>query len=95
MSPQVNVPILGVIENMSFLQDQKTEEKRYLFGQGGGPLTAKNLETVFLGEVPLDEEIRLGGDHGIPIILGHPDSAASAAFSEIAGELNSLLPAGD
>jgi ATP-binding protein involved in chromosome partitioning len=95
MFPKVNVPILGVIENMSFLQDQETGEKRFLFGQGGGPLTAKNLETVFLGEVPLDEEIRLGGDHGIPIIFGHPDSAASAAFTEIAGEISSLLPASD
>ena len=93
MFPKVNIPILGVIENMSYLQDQETGAKKFLFGQGGGPLTAKDLDTVFLGEVPLDEEIRLGGDHGIPIIFGNPDSATSRVLKDIAEEMCSLLPA--
>ena len=54
MFSKVNVPILGVIENMSYLLDKQFREKNFLFGQGGGSITAKNLETVFLGEIPLE-----------------------------------------
>ena len=64
-----------------------------MFGQGGGSITAKNLETVFLGEIPLDEEIRQGSDHGIPVILGNPESPSSEAYLGIAEELLSILPA--
>jgi len=61
MFEKVNVPILGVIENMSFLLNEESKEKSYLFGKGGGPMTAQALSTAFLGEVPLHEEIRMGG----------------------------------
>ena len=93
MFSKVNVPILGVIENMSYLLDKQSGEKSFLFGQGGGSITAKNLETVFLGEIPLDEEIRQGSDHGIPVILGNPESPSSEAYLGIAEELLSILPA--
>lgn len=93
MFEKVNVPILGVIENMSYLLDEDTGKKSFLFGQGGGCLTAKDLKTVFLGEVPLEEEVRQGGDHGIPIVLGNPESNATKSIYSIAEELSAVLPA--
>jgi ATP-binding protein involved in chromosome partitioning len=91
MFEKVNIPILGVIENMSFLLNEETQEKSYLFGQGGGPATAQALSTAYLGEVPLHEEIRMGGDHGIPIITSNPEHMASKAISQIANEIVDML----
>ena len=92
MFSKVNVPILGVIENMSFLMDADSGKKTFLFGQGGGPLTAQELQTVFLGEIPLEEEIRQGSDHGIPVILGNPDGMATQSFMKLATEIANMLP---
>ena len=91
MFEKVNVPILGVIENMSFLLNEETNEKSYLFGQGGGPTTAQALSTAFLGEIPIHEEIRMGGDHGIPITKSNPDHYASEAICSVAKEIIELL----
>ncbi len=92
MFSKVNVPILGVIENMSYLLNPKTGEKSFLFGQGGGSMTAKNLKTAFLGEVPLEEEVRMGADHGVPIILGNPESEVTVNLNEIAEKITAILP---
>jgi len=91
MFEKVNVPILGVIENMSFLLNEENKEKSYLFGKGGGPTTALALSTSFLGEVPIHEEIRMGGDHGIPIVIANPEHFASKAISVVAQEILSIL----
>lgn len=91
MFEKVNVPILGVIENMSFLINEETKEKSHLFGKGGGPSTAQALSTSFLGEIPIHEEIRLGGDHGIPIVVSNPEHYASEAINEIAQKIISIL----
>jgi len=91
MFEKVNVPILGVIENMSFLLNEETNEKSYLFGQGGGPTTAQALSTAFLGEIPIHEEIRMGGDHGVPITKSNPDHFASEAIRSVAKEIIELL----
>lgn len=91
MFEKVNVPILGVIENMSFLLNEETKEKSHLFGKGGGPTTAQALSTSFLGEVPIHEEIRMGGDHGIPIVVANPEHFASIAISGVAQEILSIL----
>lgn len=91
MFEKVNVPILGVVENMSFLLNEENNEKSYLFGKGGGPSTAQALSTSFLGEIPIHEEIRLGGDHGIPIVVSNPEHFASMAISNVAQEILSLL----
>ncbi len=77
MFDEVNVPILGVIENMS----------GDFFGQGGGQRLAESRGVPFLGSVPLDAQVRVGGDTGEPIIVTHPDSPAAAALSHIAGEV--------
>ncbi len=92
MFSKVNVPFLGVIENMSYLLNENTGEKSFLFGQGGGPLTAQKLETVFLGEIPLMEEVRQGADHGVPTTIGNPEGKASQAFTNISEEILNLVP---
>ena len=86
MFEKVNVPILGVVENMSYLESD-SGEKNFLFGKGGGKDTAQALATEFLGEVPLNQEVREGGDHGIPVISSNPECNASKVFYEIASKV--------
>lgn len=83
MFSKVNVPIIGVCENMSYL-DAGDGRKVHIFGQGGGKWTADALETSLLGEIPLDAEIREGGDRGTPISVAYPDSVPSREFQKIA-----------
>lgn len=86
MFEKVNVPILGVVENMSYMEDDKGE-KTYLFGEGGGATTASSLDTNLLGQIPLDVSIRKGGDLGIPIVVNQKDSHASKEFISVANQL--------
>jgi ATP-binding protein involved in chromosome partitioning len=90
MFQKVNVPIIGVAENMSYFLDP-AGNKHAVFGSGGGILTAEKLGTVLLGQVPLISEIREGGDSGTPIVVSKPESAAGHTFREIAGELLARL----
>lgn len=83
MFEKVNVPLLGVAENMSYLLG-KDGEKQYIFGQGGGERTAKRLETDFLGQIALDPLIREGGDRGIPVMISHPESSIAQSFTAMA-----------
>ncbi len=82
MFAKVGVPILGVAENMSFLE-AADGSRQYLFGQGGGLKVATALQTILLGEVPLDQTIRVGGDHGIPVVISHPDSNPARVFRSV------------
>ena len=91
MFEKVNVPILGVVENMSFLADETNGEKNYLFGQGGGAATAVSLNCPFLGEIPLHEEVRLGGDHGTPVVVTNPDNISSKVIFEIANKISEIF----
>ena len=86
MFQKVNVPLLGVAENMSYFVDP-AGNKHTLFGSGGGIATAERLGTALLGQVPLVPEIRAGGDTGEPIVVGAPQSAAAEVFREIAATL--------
>ncbi|MBC2596194.1 Mrp/NBP35 family ATP-binding protein [Ruficoccus amylovorans] len=86
MFGKVNVPLLGVAENMSYLQNPDGS-KNFIFGQGGGEIAARDLETELLGQVPLDPAIGQGSDRGIPIVIGHPDSAAGESFTAMAKNL--------
>jgi ATP-binding protein involved in chromosome partitioning len=90
MFQKVNVPLLGVAENMSFFIDP-TGQKHELFGSGGGIITAEKLGTTLLGQVPLLPEIRAGGDVGKPIVVDSPTSAAATVFREIAETLLTRL----
>jgi ATP-binding protein involved in chromosome partitioning len=82
MFAKVGVPILGVAENMSFLE-ASDGSRQYLFGQGGGLKVATALDSILLGEVPLDPAIRQGGDHGIPVVISHPDGNPARVFRSI------------
>jgi ATP-binding protein involved in chromosome partitioning len=83
MFNQVNVPILGVAENMSWFEDA-AGTRVALFGEGGGARTAEQLGTTLLGQIPLFPEIRAGGDAGRPIVVAQPGHPASIAFLELA-----------
>src|SRR5260221_3539381 len=74
MFEQLNVPILGVVENMS----------GDLFGEGGGERLATERNVPFLGRIPLDVDIRKGGDYGRPIVIGVPNAPAAQAFRQLA-----------
>ncbi|MBL7796865.1 MAG: Mrp/NBP35 family ATP-binding protein [Saprospiraceae bacterium] len=83
--PQINVPILGVVENMSwFTPEELPNNKYYLFGQGGGKKLALASHSVLLGQVPLVQGIREGGDTGKPAVLNENGGIMSDAFLEVA-----------
>ena len=86
MFQKVNVPLLGVAENMSWFEDS-TGKKQLLFGEGGGATIAELLGTVLLGQVPLFPEIRAGGDTGHPVVVNSPASRPAQVFREIADGL--------
>ena len=88
MFSKVNVPVLGIIENMSyFVPPDLPDRKYYIFGQGGGRRIAEELGVDFLGEVPIDPRVAEGGDQGQPILTYAPDSPAAQAFATLAGDV--------
>jgi len=87
MFKQLEVPIIGVIENMSFFVCPHCSERHELFGRGGGERIAKTFDVPFLGQIPLQPNVRLGGDEGKPVVLSDPDSAAAQALMGVAGEV--------
>lgn len=86
MFAKVNVPLLGIAENMSYLI-APDGGRQNIFGEGGGAEAARDLGTELLGQLPLDPLLREGGDRGLPIVLSHPESAATAIFRDIAHRL--------
>jgi ATP-binding protein involved in chromosome partitioning len=88
MFQKVQVPVLGIVENMSYFTPPDLPDRRYhIFGEGGGRRTAEELSVDFLGEVPIDPRIVEGGDKGRPIVLDAPDSEAARVFRELAGSV--------
>lgn len=87
MFEKLEVPILGVIENMGPYVDPVSGQKIAFFGEGGGQRMADRLQVPFLGSVPLDPSVREGGDAGKPIVAYRPDSAAAAALNAIAQQV--------
>jgi ATP-binding protein involved in chromosome partitioning len=84
MFEKVGVPILGVIENMSFFCCPGCGQRTDIFGHGGARAEAAKLGVPFLGEIPLLATVRASGDGGVPVVTGMPDSEAAASFREIA-----------
>jgi ATP-binding protein involved in chromosome partitioning len=84
MFSKLNVPIVGVIENMSFLQCPHCSEKINIFGKGGGQKISEKFNIPFLGEIPLSPQIMEGSDKGKPIILSEPDSIQANALRNVA-----------
>jgi ATP-binding protein involved in chromosome partitioning len=88
MFEKVNVPVLGIIENMSFFTPPDLPDRRYyIFGEGGGRRVAEELGVDFLGEIPIDPRVVEGGDKGRPILVHAPDSDVASAFRDLAGNL--------
>lgn len=96
MFRQLEVPILGVIENMSYYVCPDCGHRHNIFDHGGGQGIAEKLEVPFLGEIPIDEAARVGGDTGKPIVIAKPESPAAKAFRAIANAVQArveqLLP---
>lgn len=80
---QLQVPVLGVIENMSYLSMPDGSQVD-VFGQGGGSRLAEDAGVTFVGQIPLDPEVRVGGDTGVPIVVAHPESKSAVALRQIA-----------
>ena len=93
MFRSMEVPILGVIENMSYLE-LEDGTRMDVFGQGGGRQLAEDSQVPFLGEIPLDPEVRRGGDTGMPIVVARPDSNVARAFVVLADHLSDTLGRG-
>lgn len=90
----MDVDVLGVIENMSFLE-LPDGQKMDVFGEGGGEMLAKDTGVPYLGAIPIDPAVRQGGDEGVPITISKPDSPAAQALSSIAEALLETLQAVD
>ena len=90
MFQKVNVPILGIVENMSYFTTPNGERVE-IFGHGGGQAEAARQDIPFLGEVPIFTEIREGGDRGVPVVVSAPDKPPGRAFIQIAEALRKLL----
>ncbi|HXT72179.1 MAG TPA: Mrp/NBP35 family ATP-binding protein [Vicinamibacterales bacterium] len=80
MYRKLNIPTLGLIENMSYFACQRCGEEADLFGRGGGEALAKELSVPFLGDIPLYAPVRKGGDSGVPIVIGEPESVPARAI---------------
>jgi ATP-binding protein involved in chromosome partitioning len=84
MFETVAIPVLGIVENMSYFIAPDTGRRYGIFGEGGGQRVADEFGVPLLGQIPLEMQTREGGDAGVPVTVGHPDSAQAEAFRSIA-----------
>lgn len=91
MFRKVNVPVLGIVENMSYFICRHCGEREEIFGHGGGRKTAEMLGVPFLGEIPIDPKVVLGGDTGQPIVTLDPKAPASLAFVDLARQIEHAM----
>ena len=91
MYQKLNIPTLGLVENMSFHECTNCHHVAQIFGHGGGEQIAGQLNVPFLGRLPLYEPIRVGGDRGIPLVIAEPDSAGTRAFIDLAESVMAQL----
>ena len=87
MFKKVNVPILGIIENMSYFECQICKTKHQIFGNGGAQAEAKKLGVTFLNAIPLDIALRITSDEGKPILHKDPNNYISKKFMEIGSKI--------
>src|SRR6266481_3542148 len=90
MFQKVNVPILGIVENMSYFT-APSGERVEIFGHGGGRMEAQRQNVSFLGEIPLFTEIRQAGDKGMPVVISNPKGPAAQVFIQIGQALRAKL----
>jgi ATP-binding protein involved in chromosome partitioning len=79
MYRKLNIPAIGLIENMSYFICPGCQRESDIFGKGGGEALAAEMKVPFLGSIPLHEPVRIGSDTGVPIVVSDPDSAPSRA----------------
>jgi len=91
MFAKVNVPVLGLVENMSYFRCPSDGERYDIFGAGGGQREAERLKVPLLGQIPIDIPTREAGDRGCPITLAEPKSPVAAAFHEVAERLRAAV----
>ena len=87
MFSEVNVPVLGVVENMSYYLCGKCNRRHEIFSHGGGARLAEALEVPFLGELPITRELREGGDSAMPLVAVNPAHPVTAAFKAVAAKI--------
>ena len=88
MFDNVEVPVLGIVENMSaFIPPDMPDRKYFLFGEGGARRLAEELQVRLLGEIPIEQLVREAGDEGTPAVVSHPESASADAFKGMAREV--------
>jgi ATP-binding protein involved in chromosome partitioning len=87
MYEKLNVPVLGLIENMSYFLCPNCRHESDIFGKGGGERLAQQLGVPFVGQIPIYEPVRIGGDSGIPIVVGDAESPAARAFLAAAEQI--------
>jgi ATP-binding protein involved in chromosome partitioning len=93
MFERVGVPVLGIVENMSYLESPETGKPMAIFGSGGGQRLADELGLPLLGQVPIDPRIAEGGDTGRPIVAAEPTSGAARALAQVAERVAELMRA--
>ena len=91
MFKKVNVPILGLVENMSYFICENCDKKHYIFANGGAKKEAKNSNITFLGELPLDINLRIQSDEGRPACIDNSESLISKLYLKIANKINDNL----
>jgi ATP-binding protein involved in chromosome partitioning len=91
MFEKLNVPVFGIVENMSYFVCPHCGERTEIFGHGGAHEAAEEIGLDFLGEVPLHTSIRRGGDSGVPVMVAEPDAPQSRAFRHIAERVAAKL----
>jgi ATP-binding protein involved in chromosome partitioning len=91
MFERVNVPVLGVVENMSYFIAPDTGNKYDIFGSGGGEKICIELNTTLLGGIPIDPRIRVGGDIGVPMVYGIPDANETKILMDISKKLTDQI----
>lgn len=88
MFDKLGVPVLGIVENMSYFIPPDQPDRRYpIFGTGGGQALAEELGVPLLGQIPLEIDVREGGDQGLPVVAGRPESASAQALRALAQTL--------
>jgi len=87
MFETVAIPVLGIVENMSYFIAPDTGNRYNIFGEGGGQTLAARYSVPFLGAVPLGIEVREGGDKGVPVVVSNPDSPQAQAFRKVTEEV--------
>jgi ATP-binding protein involved in chromosome partitioning len=94
MFRKVNVPVIGIVENMGYFVCTKCGERHEIFGHGGARDEAAKLGVPFLGEVPLDTEVRIRSDRGEPVVVSMPDSIHTAIYRDIARQVWAAIESG-